>query len=756
MRLFAKLFLLLTSCAAVPLALLGTTALRRTGALRDQLLLASSRTGESSAETGEKALFAESRRLHKRIVENRARELEEFFEEGRKLVAFEAQLCTRWLGKDHPSLDGPPIITPAEIDAMRADDAKFKATIGVVPYAVLHITEGADAADARAEAEKLARLGDYFRFTYTETPWLRSLYLGSPKGYLLGYPGGSPFKPTYDPRKGDWYKKAVAKGRVTWTTIYPDKDGSPVITVAQPYYLSEGQLGGVAAADIALSDLLDRLFDLLDLPADSAALVNWQGGVRIAAIVQPGGKFKWTAWSAEKAPTVAKHFGGVMEPAFRAALKEPNGTMVSGSDLLSWARVHIKTRDGGKDWYYLVRTPIARVMGPAKDARGRLERLQLALADAIDAQSRGLQLAVSLTLLLGLSAALFAAWFGARGVARPLSDLAAAVRRIGKGDLETRVAPGGADEVGEVSRAVNEMAAGLKEGVFVKNTFKRYLSASVVEQIIKDPSALKLGGEERELTVFFSDMSGFTEMSERMEPRKLVELINEYLSAMTDSIFLQEGTLDKYEGDAVMAFWGAPIAQADHARRACWAALDNRSRLKELCKSWAQRGLPEFDIRIGINTGSMIVGNVGSQARMEYTVLGDAVNTGSRLEQLNKLYGTHILISEATKEAAGGAIETREVDLLELRGKKKQIRVYELLGLPGQIPAAKLTGYRFYEHGLAAYRERRWDDAEAALKSAIAALGEDQPSSILLGLVNGLRKNPPSSEWDGTLHLGAS
>lgn len=752
MRLFAKLFLLLTVCAGVPLALLGTTALRRTGALRDDLLKESSRTGEVSAETGEKALFAESRRLHKRIVENRARELEEFFEQGRKLVAFEAQLATRWLGKDHPAVDGPPLITPAEIEEMKKDDAKFKATVGVVPYAVLHVTEGADAAAARAEAEKLARLGDYFKFTYVETAWLRSLYLGSPKGYLLGYPGGAPFKPTYDPRNGDWYKKAVEKKRVTWTTIYPDKDGSPVITVAQPYYFPDGSLAGVAAADIALDDLLNRLFDLLDLPADSAVLANWQGAVRIAAIVQPGGKFKWTAWSAEKAPVVSKHFGGVFEPAFKAALKEPNGTLVSGGDLLSWARVHIKTRDGGKDWYYLVRTPIERVMGPAKDARGRLERLQVALAQAIDSQSRGLQVAVSLALLLGLAAALIAAWLGARGVSDPLKALAAAVRRIGKGEFEVRVAPGGSDEVGEVSRAVNEMAEGLKQGAFVKDTFKRYLSASVVEQIIKDPSKLKLGGEERELTVFFSDMSGFTEMSERLEPQKLVELINEYLSAMTDSIFLQEGTLDKYEGDAVMAFWGAPIAQEDHARRACWAALDNRSRLKELCKSWAERGLPEFDIRIGINTGRMIVGNVGSNARMEYTVLGDAVNTGSRLEQLNKLYGTHILISEATKEAAGGAIETREVDELELRGKKKRIRVYELLGLPGQISAQKLAGYRMYEHGLRAYRERRWDEAEAALRSSLAALGEDRPASILLGLIEGLKKNPPAGDWGGTIN----
>jgi adenylate cyclase len=377
--------------------------------------------------------------------------------------------------------------------------------------------------------------------------------------------------------------------------------------------------------------------------------------------------------------------------------------------------------------------------------------LSSALVKAIDGLSRTLAGELLAAALLALLAALGAAWLGARTVSRPLATLAALVRRVGKGDLEVAAATNGGDEVAEVGLAVNEMVKGLKEGVFVKNTFKRYLSASVVDQIINDPASLKLGGEERELTVFFSDMSGFTELSERMEPRKLVSLINEYLSAMTDSIFLQEGTLDKYEGDAVMAFWGAPLTQADHARRACWAALDNRSRLKELCKDWEKRGLPSFDIRIGINTGQMVVGNVGSAARMEYTVLGDSVNTGSRLEQLNKVYGTHILISEATRDAAGGAVETREVDLIALRGKKKHIRVYELLGLPGQISAARLSGYRLYEHGLIAYRERRWDECEAALRSAIAALGEDKPSHILLGLLDGMRSSPPPGDWDGAL-----
>jgi len=751
-RLFAKLFLLLTLCSAVPLALFGGVALWRTRALRAELLQASARTGKAGADTGERALFAESRRLHRRVVETRAVELEDFFEQGRKLVGLQTAFALRALAEAPPA--GPPLRSDGDMAELRKNPEAFAKFVRKEPYSVYRLAPGTSLETVRPRLERLARLGDYYAFTHRETPWLKSLYIGSPDGFLLGYPGASPFPDGYDPRKGDWYKKAVEKGRVTWSNIYLDKDGKPVITVAEPFFI-DGRLAGVSAADIVLESLLDRLFDLTDLPASEAVLVNYLGQVRIAADTSGAGRSKWRSWGPDDAPSIRAYSEGALAPAFMAAARERSGTKVEGENLLSFARVFIRTRAGGKEWYYLVRTPVAEVIGPAREARGALEKLQASLALAIGRESRALQLALAVMAILSIGAALVAAALGARGVSKPLMDLASALRRVGKGDLEVRAAPGGADEVGEVSRAVNEMIAGLKEGVFVKNTFKRYLSASVVDQIIKDPSSLKLGGEERELTVFFSDMSGFTAMSETLEPRALVGLINEYLSAMTDSIFLQEGTLDKYEGDAVMAFWGAPLTQADHARRACWAALDNRSRLKELCKDWEKRGLPSFDIRIGLNTGQMVVGNVGSSARMEYTVLGDAVNTGARLEQLNKLYGTHILISEATRDAAGGAVETREVDLIELRGKKKRIRVYELLGLPGQISAARLSGYRLYEHGLVAYRERRWDDCEAALRSALAALGEDKPSSILLGLLDGVRRLPPSDDWDGTL-LGAA
>jgi len=749
--LFAKLFVLLALCAAVPLGFTAGAVLWRTQALRGELTAASARTGEAGGDAGEKALFAESRRVHLHVVEVRAAELQDFFEEGRRLVQMQSLIARRAL-KDAPDPHGAPLWSDARMAQVMADPKQSSGTVRVAPYAVYRLAPGASFDAERGELERLARLGDFYAFSLRETPWLKSLYIGASDGFLIGYPGTTPFPAGYDPRAGEWYKKAVKRGYLTWSNIYLDKDRKPVITAAEPVFL-DGRFVGVSAADIALESLLDRLFDLAGLPATDAMLVNFQGGVRIAASISEDGRRAWKSWGPDDAPNVAGYLGGKLEPAFRRSLQERSGTLVAGDDLLSYAQVAIKTRAGGKDWYYLVRTPVSRVIGPARRARGVLEGLQAALTEVISGETRALQGRLLLAALLALAAALAGAWLGAGVVAKPLTALAAAARRVGRGDLDARVKAEGRDEIAEVSRAFNEMTSGLKQGLFVKNAFKRYLSSTVVEQIIKDPSALSVGGEERELTVFFSDMSGFTSISENMPPRKLVGFINEYLGAMTDSIFLQDGTLDKYVGDAVMAFWGAPVAQEDHARRACWAALDNRSRLKEMCKGWAERGLPQFDIRIGVNTGRMIVGNMGSAEHMGYTVIGDAVNTGARLEAANKLYGTHILINETTREQAGGAVETREIDLLELRGKKNAIRIFELLGLPGQIDERRLRGYRLYEEALAVYRKRDWDEAEKLFRAALGVLGEDKPSSVLLQRVLVFRRHPPPGDWDGVFRL---
>ena len=218
-----------------------------------------------------------------------------------------------------------------------------------------------------------------------------------------------------------------------------------------------------------------------------------------------------------------------------------------------------------------------------------------------------------------------------------------------------------------------------KEKKMIKGIFQHYVSAKLVDELTKNPSMLKLGGEKRVMTVFFSDVEGFTSISEQITPEELVALVNEYLTAMTDIILKYDGMVDKYEGDGIMAVWGAPVYFEDHAKKACFAALEMQKKLVELRKKWISEGKPEIHARIGINTGEMIAGNMGSRDRMDYTVTGDAVNLASRLEGVNKQYGTYTMISESTLEYVKDYVIARELDSIRVKGRLKPVKIYELL-----------------------------------------------------------------------------
>jgi len=213
------------------------------------------------------------------------------------------------------------------------------------------------------------------------------------------------------------------------------------------------------------------------------------------------------------------------------------------------------------------------------------------------------------------------------------------------------------------------------------DAFGHYVSENVVKQILENPDQLKLGGVQKTLTVFFTDLESFTTISETMSPGDLVKQLNEYLDRMSEVILKYDGTIDKFVGDAIIAFWGAPIEQPKHPEYACMAALEYIEALEKLNAEWKERKMEPFKVRIGIHTGKMIVGNVGSKKRFDYTVIGDAVNLGSRLEGKNKELGTSILISEDTYKAVKGKFKTREIGLVTIKGKKKAVRVYELVGL---------------------------------------------------------------------------
>ena len=226
---------------------------------------------------------------------------------------------------------------------------------------------------------------------------------------------------------------------------------------------------------------------------------------------------------------------------------------------------------------------------------------------------------------------------------------------------------------------------------YIRNTFSKFVSKDVVDELLRDPDKIALGGSRKEITVFFSDVRGFTTLSEALSPEDLVKLLNEYLSVMTNVIIDFKGTIDKYMGDAIMAFWGAPINMEDHAYYACVSAIVQLNKLKELQADWKSRNLPSIDIGIGLNTGPAVVGNMGSSHRMDYTCMGDTVNLGSRLEGSNKMYATRIIISEYTYERVKERVYARELDLVKVKGKNQPVRIYELIGLVDDNDAEKLV-----------------------------------------------------------------
>ena len=285
-----------------------------------------------------------------------------------------------------------------------------------------------------------------------------------------------------------------------------------------------------------------------------------------------------------------------------------------------------------------------------------------------------------------------------------------------------------------------------RQKMFIKGAFKHYLSAEVIEQIMRDPGSLKLGGERRELTIFFSDLQGFSTISERLGPEDLTKLLNDYLSDMTDIILEEGGTLDKYEGDAIIAFWNAPLMQPDHAVRAVRASVRCQKKLAERRAEFEERTGAVLKMRIGLNTGPVVVGNMGSSNRFDYTVLGDAANLASRLEGANKALGTYMMVAESTWSQTNGAFPGRELGQLTVVGRKTPVRVYEATGLEGEAAGA---AEKAFEAALALARAQQWLPAAEAFEK----LAEEAAAKTYAAKCRALTAAGPDAAWDGIWNL---
>lgn len=308
----------------------------------------------------------------------------------------------------------------------------------------------------------------------------------------------------------------------------------------------------------------------------------------------------------------------------------------------------------------------------------------------------------------------------------------------------------GAASVGHMSY---QIVVEQREKKLIRQTFQQYVAPSVVEKMLSSGELPSFGGERKELSVLFSDIRNFTRYSESHEPEVVANRLSEYLSEMVDIIFNYNGTLDKFVGDAIMAVFGAPIAFEDHASRACTTALEMQQRLRELQKSWPDEPFARFNIGVGINTGKMIVGNLGSRQLFDYTVIGDQVNLASRLEGANKEYSTSIIISESTYLQLNGKAFARELDLVRLVGRSQAIRIFELRSMDSLPQLEQDYLIDAYSEGLMAYRERRWSEALFTFRRILRYFPDDGPARMYTVRCLNYLETPAPQDWDGVFDM---
>ncbi len=316
------------------------------------------------------------------------------------------------------------------------------------------------------------------------------------------------------------------------------------------------------------------------------------------------------------------------------------------------------------------------------------------------------------------------------------------------------VGPVSAVVLGYIGSTVYNFLAERKQKVMIKGMFSQYVNSELVNELIANPEKLRLGGERKELTVLFTDIASFTTISESQNPEELVNFLNEYLSAMTEIIFNHTGTLDKFQGDAIMAFWGAPIENKNHALFCCKAALAMQNQLIELRKKWQEENKPLIKVRAGINTGEMIVGNMGGRGKFDYTVIGDNVNLGSRLEGANKEYGTSIIISQSTYEQVKDEFICREMDSILVKGKTKPIKIFELLCFANderKFDCLELKNK--FESGLKLYKAFDFSNAILNFEKVLEIKNDDEPSQVFIKRCKNFLTTPPPKDWNGVYEM---
>ena len=510
----------------------------------------------------------------------------------------------------------------------------------------------------------------------------------------------------------EWYKKGIASDEPSWFEVTAHPVGlRPSIAFVGPIDVYQKRQGVLAV--IIENTRLAQFLSQLSVGKTGAAFILGRGGSTIAA---PDPDADETNMQRSDQPLLP-----VAQGAFKAA---------GGSDESDKKTARQVRFVAGADAYAVTLTPLAFPGWTLATVIPEAEFL-----GPIETTIR--RLLVGLAILI-LAAGALSAWLARRIIAAPLIAVTDELKHVERFELDqVRRRPSRIAELENLSSAIADMAGGLA-------AFRKYIPADLVKTLLSEGVEPRPGGSIRTVTILFADIAGFTGLSERLGDQ-IVPLLSGYLDLMSREVSGHAGTIDKFIGDAVMAFWGAPAANADHAVDACRAALASQQALRQSGLS-DDAGRP-LKVRIGINSGAVLVGNIGSEFRLNYTVIGDAVNVASRLEGANKEYGTDIIIGEETRRLAGDRIEVRELDRLTVYGREGGLAIYELLGIAEG--AANPPGWAaLYERGLAAYRARDFAGAANLFQQVLAARPADEPARILLARCREFLHSPPGKDWE--------
>ena len=553
----------------------------------------------------------------------------------------------------------------------------------------------------------------------------------------------------YDPRWRPWYGNAVKTGGAVWSSVYQfsssgwfSASGKAGTTVSVPVYTTDGDLVGVVGIDIILEEL-NEFLEHLTIGQNGRAFLFTNEGLGVAY-----GSLKLDEGGAR--PEVLQSMDSIDDTAARTAFVELQSTHGKSANMgttneniaLELDEVHQFDFEIGRQKYLTAFAPLSDsrlppwnvgIVVPQDDFVGELKSIYAVTA------------MVSIVMLLIVT---LVSLYISRLITNPIQLLTVEAERIRNLELDGVIeTTSHFTEIHDMTEAFIRMQSGIR-------SFKKYIPSDLVGYLIRSGQEAVLGGQIQELSIFFSDIAGFTSIAEKLTPNQLVNHLGDYLGHFSTIIADTGGTVDKYIGDAVMAFWNAPTEVERHVHAACGAALRCRQQLEKLRKGWNQLNLPPLYTRIGLHVGNVVVGNMGSEERLNYTIIGDPVNLTSRLEGLAKIYGVVILASDDVRERAKDAFVFRKIDRVTVKGKTVPVTVYELVGPVGRCSEEVIHWIDTYEQGLEAYFQQEWDEAKAKMNDVLGMCSSgDRAASLFIQRSETFRSSPPGKNWDGVIQF---